>query len=478
MLFNTLDFLLFLPVAVAVFWLLPAQLRLPWLMLASVVFYGSFGLENLIYLAAVIGIVLIAGRVLRAKAPGPRRAALWGGTLAILALMGLLKYYDPIAAGIDGLPALGLTSPAGFSFYAFTAIALIVDRYRDPAAARADDPQEMLYITWFPKILAGPIERIGPFVAELTDKSPLGWPQFALGWQLILWGLVKKVVIADNLAPFVDRTYAIPAYAVPVELLIASYFFAFQIYCDFSGYTDIARGTSQLFGIRLSENFRRSYFAHSIGEFWSRRWHISLADWFRDYVYFPLVGSGRKAWRMYAGLMVVFVLSGIWHAGLGYGIGWGFVVWGLLNGAYLWGERALNPARRRLRKRIGESPAWVGRVHEVAAILVVFHLVLISWVFFRAGNVTDATTILGRIWQDLPGLPALLPRYPFTAEHGFLAALIAALVVIEAVMERPGIGDRFAAAPRALRWPVWLACLFALILLGRWEGEVFVYMQF
>lgn len=476
MLFTTLEFLLFLPAAVLVFWLLPARLRMPWLILASVVFYGSFGLQNLIYLAVVMVIVLIAGRMLMAETPGARRFALWGGTVAILALMGLLKYYDPIASGIEGMPTLGLTSPAGFSFYAFTAIALIVDRYRDPGAAQANDAQEVLYLAWFPKILAGPIERISPFVAELTDASPLTWQQFSFGCQLILWGLVKKVVIADNLAPFVDRTYAIPAYAVPVELLIASYFFAFQIYCDFSGYTDIARGTSQLFGIRLSENFRRSYFAHSVGEFWSRRWHISLSDWFRDYVYFPLVGEDRKQWRMYAGVMVVFVLSGIWHAGLGYGIGWGFVVWGLLNGAYLWGERALNPFRRQLRKRIGKS--WFAKVHTVLAVLVVFHLILVSWVFFRAGNLSDAGVVLSRIWQSLPDLPALLPQYPFTAEHGFLAVLIVALLIIEYVMERPNIAERFSAAPRGLRWLVWLACLFALILLGRWESEVFVYMQF
>ena len=476
MLFTSLEFLLFLPAAVAVFWLLPARLRLPWLVLASVIFYGSYGLLNLLYLGIVAAIALVAGRVLRSGTPGARRAAVWGGTAAILAMMGLLKYYDPIAEGIGALPALGLTSPAGFSFYAFTAIALIVDRYRDPAAARADDAEEVLYLAWFPKILAGPIERIGPFVAELTDKAPLTWPQFAFGCQLILWGLVKKVVIADNLAPFVDRTYAIPAYAVPIELILASYFFAFQIYCDFSGYTDIARGTSQLFGIRLSENFRRSYFAHSVGEFWSRRWHISLSDWFRDYVYFPLVGPERKAWRMYAGLMVVFVLSGIWHAGLGYGIGWGFVAWGALNGLYIWGERALNPLRRQLRKRLGKG--WAARVHTALAIVIVFHLVLISWVFFRAGDLGDATTILSRIWQSLPDLPGLLPRYPFGAEHAFLGGLIAALLLIEAVMERPGVEDRFAAAPRSFRWPVWCACLGALLFLGRWQSEVFVYMQF
>lgn len=475
MLFNTLEFLLFLPIAVVIFWRLPVRFRLPWLVLASIVFYGSFGLENLIHLSAIVIIVLIVGRVLKAESPVVRRLALWSGTLAILALMGLLKYYDPLAAGTGALPALGLTSPVGFSFYAFTAIALIIDRYRDPGA-QPNDAQDVLYLTWFPKILAGPIERIGPFVNELTDTSPLTWPQFATGCQLILWGLVKKVVIADNLAPFVDRTYAIPAYAVPLELIIASYFFAFQIYCDFSGYTDIARGTSRLFGINLSENFRRSYFAHSIGEFWSRRWHVSLADWFRDYVYYPIAGPDRKTWRMYAGLMIVFMLSGIWHAGLGYGIGWGFIVWGLLNGIYIWGERALNPVRKRFRKLLGKT--WAAKIHTALAVLVVFHLILISWVFFRAGNLGDATMILTRIWQNLPELPSLLPRYPFTSEHVLLGSLIAALLAVETVLERHGIEDRFAAAPRAQRWLIWYACLFALIFLGRWQSEAFVYMQF
>lgn len=476
MLFTSVQFLVFLPVAVLVFWSLPVRFRLPWLLLASLVFYGSFGLPNLVALAMVAAIVIVAGRVLRAGSPGSRRAALWSGTLAILVMMGLLKYYDPIAAGLEALPMLGLTSPAGFSFYAFTAIALLADRYRDPVAARADDMQELLYLAWFPKILAGPIERIGPFAAQLVERTPITWPQAASGLQLILWGLVKKVVIADNLAPFVDRTYAIPAYAVPVELILANYFFAFQIYCDFSGYTDIARGTSHLFGIRLSENFRRAYFSRSVGEFWSRRWHISLSDWFRDYVYFPLVGPERKPWRMYAGILVVFMLSGIWHAGLGYGIGWGFVVWGALNGGYLLVERALNPARRRLRKRLGAS--WAAKLHTVLAVLLVFHLILISWVFFRAADLGVAVTVLTRIWAALPDLPSLLPAYPFTAEHVFLGALVAALLVIEAVMEREDAAERFAALPRPLRWGAWYACLFALILLGRWQGEVFVYMQF
>ncbi|MGB5558636.1 MAG: MBOAT family O-acyltransferase [Paracoccaceae bacterium] len=476
MLFTSLEFLLFLPLTVALFWLLPARLRLPWLLLASLGFYASFGIGNLAYLAVVAAIALLTGRFLLSPAGPYRGITCVTGVSAVLAVLIVSKYYDPIAAEFPGLPTLGLTAPAGLSFYSFTAIALIVDRYRNPEPPRASAMQDVLYLAWFPKILAGPIERIQSFTNELHKKSTLGPARIALGCQLILWGLVKKVVVADNLAPFVDRTYAIPDYAVPIELIIATYFFAFQIYCDFSGYTDIARGGSQLFGIRLSENFRRAYFAQSIGEFWSRRWHISLSRWFRDYLYRPITGTNPSGLRMYFGLMVVFVVSGIWHAGLGYGIGIGFLAWGALNGVYICVERAFSPLRHRVRNWLAGSA--LGRIYGAVAALLVFHLVLVSWVFFRAGTMADAMTILARVWAALPQVPGLLLRYPFTAEHAFLAALIVALLAIEFVMEQRRLACRIARAPRAVRWIGWYACLFALILLGRWQGESFVYMQF
>jgi alginate O-acetyltransferase complex protein AlgI len=258
MLFTTLDFFIFLPVAVVLFHVLPPRLRLPWLMLASLGYYASFGIGNLGYLGAVAAIALLAGRHLLNPDAARRRLAFWAGTLGILGLMGLFKYYDALVEDVAWLPAVGMTAPAGFSFYAFTAIALLADRYRSPAETGATAGQDMLYLAWFPKILAGPIERIQPFTATLASRTILTPVMVAAGSQLILWGLFKKVVVADNLSPFVDRAYAIPDYAVPMELIIATYFFAFQIYCDFSGYTDIARGSSRLFGIKLSENFRRA----------------------------------------------------------------------------------------------------------------------------------------------------------------------------------------------------------------------------
>jgi len=476
MLFTSPEFLLFLPVTVLLYWWLPAGWRLPWLVLISLGFYASFAIENLAYLSAVAVIALSAGRYLARPDASRRCLVLWSGILALLGLLGALKYYDPLVRDVAWLPQIGLSAPAGFSFYAFTAIALLIDRYRMPTEAVASVRQDLLYLAWFPKILAGPIERIAPFTAGLARRSPMKPIHFAIGGQLFLWGLVKKVVIADNLAPYVDRVYAIPGYAVPLELIIASYFFAFQIYCDFSGYTDMARGASQLFGIRLSENFRRSYFAQSISEFWSRRWHISLASWFRDYLYYPFMGTSRTAVRMYLGLMIVFIASGIWHAGLGYGIGWGFLVWGALNGIYLCVERALTPIRRNLRTRLRGS--FAGVIYGGFTTLLVFHLVLVSWVFFRAADLGDGITVITRIWPTLPELPGLVSRYPFTAEHVFLALLIVGLLAVELVMEQKGLRKRLSRAPLLLRWIAVYIGLFALLLLGRWQSEAFVYMQF
>ncbi|WP_371036366.1 MBOAT family protein [Rhodosalinus sp. FB01] len=476
MLFTSLGYLIFLPAVALAAWALPGRARLPVLVLASLGFYASFGLSHLVALGAVAAVALAAGRRLAREDAAGRGAALWAGGGAILALMWALKYHDA-AVGALGLPLeLGLEAPPGFSFYACTAIALLADRYRQARALGATPGQELLLLAWFPKILAGPIERAKPFAAELAQAPRLHPALVAGAAQLIVWGLVKKVVVADNLAPFVDRAYAAPAYLVPMELLLATYFFAFQIYCDFSGYTDIARGSSRLFGIELNRNFRRAYFATSIGTFWSERWHISLSQWFRDYLFRPLLGRRAGPLRVYAAIMVVFVVSGVWHAGLGYGIGAGFVVWGALNGIYLCAERGLAPWRARLAARLEGSP-WA-RVHAILAAIVVFHLVLVSWIFFRAGGLSDGVTVARRIWAALPELPGLVVRYPFTAEHGFLAALVAGLLLCEAAQESRAIRLRLARAPRALRWAGWYAALFALVLIGRWQGESFVYMQF
>jgi D-alanyl-lipoteichoic acid acyltransferase DltB (MBOAT superfamily) len=296
------------------------------------------------------------------------------------------------------------------------------------------------------------------------------------GLQLIGWGLFKKVVIADNLAPVVDKAFGIASFASPVDLLISVYFFAFQIYCDFSGYADIAIGLSLLFGVQLMENFRRPYLAHSTSEFWAERWHVSLAKWFRDYLYIPLGGSRAGAVRTYLNLMLVFLVSGLWHAGLGYGVGWTFLVWGALNGAYLWAALALRP----LWQRVGDAmpqvraSAWL----TVGRVLLTFHLIAITWIFFRAKTLEDAVTILAKIATHLTQLPVLVAQFPFTTAHYAGFALIGFLLLVEIVDERRPILERIARAPVVLRWSLWYAGIFALLLFGRWQAKEFIYLQF
>jgi D-alanyl-lipoteichoic acid acyltransferase DltB (MBOAT superfamily) len=333
-----------------------------------------------------------------------------------------------------------------------------------------------LYVAYFPKLLAGPIERATSFLPQLRARPRMDPDRFVAGLQLIGFGLFKKVVIADNLAPLVDRNFAIAAYASPMELLISVYFFAFQIYCDFSGYTDIAIGTSRLFGIDLMENFRRPYLSRSVGEFWAHRWHISLAHWFRDYLYIPLGGSRAGTARRYANVMVVFLVSGLWHAGLGYGVGWTFLIWGGLNGFYQWAGIATEPVRRRVREvmpRLSDSLP----MHILRALLT-FHLIAFAWIFFRAKSIADATTIIRKIGGFLPDLPGLLARYPFTYEHALGAGLIVLLIGVEILDERRPLWARLAAAPVAVRWGAYYAGIFGLLILGRWQMQQFIYMQF
>jgi D-alanyl-lipoteichoic acid acyltransferase DltB (MBOAT superfamily) len=557
MLFNSFSFLVFLSLTLAVFAACPVRLRWAWLLLASVLFYGWLAPANLVFLAAVAATALLTGRGLHhAAQPWRRRAWLSLGLLLILGSLAAFKLYDFCAGQVElllhwrthALPRLGLTAPAGYSFYAFSAASYLIDAYVRHARAGGEtgigyagarpgiDYGETrpagdahpdshggtmpgtasagiasasiasasiasasiasgsaawgsiasgsiasigslaLYIAWFPKILAGPIERAGHFLPQLSGGLRRDPAALVPALQLIAWGLFKKVVIADNLAPVVDHGFAIPAYATPVDLLLAVYFFAFQIYCDFSGYTDIAIGVSQLFGLRLAENFRRPYLAVSTAEFWSKRWHISLATWFRDYLFIPLGGSQVCLVRRYLNIMLVFAVSGLWHAGLGYGVGWTFLVWGALNGLYQWIGIATGGAWRRLGTRL----PWLrdSRLLRIGRSVLTFHLVLLAWVFFRARSVPDAMLILRRLGSTLAALPAQLAAFPYTAGQITGVALILLLLGCEILDERRPLSQRLAGLNRPLRWGVYYAGIFALLLLGRWQAREFIYMQF
>ena len=297
------------------------------------------------------------------------------------------------------------------------------------------------------------------------------------GLRLILWGLFKKVVIADRLAMYVDRVYDHPDAFVGWPLLVATYFFAFQIYCDFSGYTDIARGSAKVLGYDLMENFRRPYFAKSIGEFW-HRWHISLSTWFRDYLYLPLGGNRVGRWRWYYNVLVVFVLSGLWH-----GANWTFMIWGALHGGYLLVSKITDKERARLRTSAGlENHPQVKKVWQVA---ITFHLALFAWVFFRANSLTDAVTVLKnivplRLTDFVRALPTGFYNDNFARGWFDLTvafALIGLLVTVQ-LSQRSGQMSHVLTTRPWLRWSVYYATVMGIVLLGVFHHAEFIYFQF
>ncbi|HEU0201646.1 MAG TPA: MBOAT family O-acyltransferase [Burkholderiaceae bacterium] len=497
MLFTSLEFFVFLTLVLVVFALLPAGARWIGLLVASYLFYGFSKPINLVYLGAVTLVVWGCGRALqRTEFEPARRAWLAGGLVIVLGALFAFKFYDFIAGEIERaaaallsgsrpesadtpaltLPRLGVTTPVGFSFYAFSAAAYLVDAFARRLPERSHGGHVALYLAYFPKILAGPIERATAFLPQVAAGLRADPARAVVGLQLIGWGLIKKVVIADNLAPVVDKTFNIVAFASPIDLLISVYFFAFQIYCDFSGYADIAIGVSLLFGVQLMDNFRRPYLARSTAEFWGERWHISLGKWFRDYLYIPLGGGHAGPVRMYLNLMVVFLVSGLWHAGLGYGVGWTFLVWGALNGAYQWAGVATRPLWRRAGAALPRVRAswWLA----VLRALLTFHLIAIAWIFFRAKAIGDAWLILQKIGTRLADMPALIVNFPFTADHITGFVLIALLLGLEIIDEHRSVFRRLAAAPVVVRWGVWYAGIFALLIFGRWQAQEFIYMQF
>jgi alginate O-acetyltransferase complex protein AlgI len=462
-LFNSFAFLAFFSVLVPVYYLTAHRYRWPLLVAASLFFYATFRIDYLALLFAVSA-VAYGGSLLIDAGPerpaphthpqAPRRAALGASIAAIAGGLAATKL----------LPSAGFAGAAGLSFYSLSAISYLVDVYRGELAAERHFGRLLLYLAFFPKLLAGPIERARPFLEQLANPVAFSSARVVAGLQLILWGLFKKAVIADRLAAFVDTAYRQPAFASPADLVIATYFFAFQLYCDFSGYSDIAIGAARVLGFDLMENFRRPYLSASVAEFWSRRWHLSLATWFRDYVYVPLGGSRTSRLRHALNLMMVFLLSGAWH-----GANWTFVIWGGLNGLYVVASTALR------RQRAADRPR--AAIRAVRAI-VTFHAVLLTWVFFRAASLSDAATIFERTARAVPLLSRLL--WVRLQDPAILLALgtIAVLVIVEIADEVRPVWDRLRERPMALRWAVYYALLAALVVLGTWNLRQFVYMQF
>lgn len=391
MLFHSYAYSALLVATILLCLVVPARLRWTILLAASAAFYVAWN-------PAYLGLLLITSAschfvALHIESLQQRSFARLAWLLSVvtlnLAILFLFKYFGLFAASSNqllgsSLPTeLGLLLPVGISFYTFQAIGYTVDVYQRKVTAESNLFRSVLFISFFPQLVAGPIERAGRLLPNLRKPIFFRWRNIRLGSWLILWGLFKKVVIADRLSLLVDVAYDSPDAANGAMLLVATYAFAFQIYCDFSGYSDMAIGSARLFGIDLMANFRNPYFATSLRDFWSR-WHISLSTWFRDYVYIPLGGSrvGKLHWAF--NILAVFGVSGLWH-----GAQWTFVIWGLIHGAIVLIESL---TLRTVNK--DETTHWSIIVFKT---LLTFHIVLFAWIFFRASSWQDSLAVVQKI---------------------------------------------------------------------------------
>jgi len=472
MLFNTLEFAAFLIVVLALYAALPPRAQNRMLLVASYIFYGAWDWRflGLILLSTAIDYA-VALALAREHSPRRRKGLLATSVLANLGILGTFKYAGFFAEnfarlfalfGIELSPfVLDIALPVGISFYTFQTLSYTIDVYRGQLAPTRRFLDFALFVAFFPQLVAGPIERATSLLPQILVRRRPSREQVHSGCWLILWGTFKKVVVADNLAFVVDAVYAPGADPTNAEVLLAAYAFFFQIYCDFSGYTDVARGTARIMGFELMLNFDLPAFATSISDLWNR-WHISLGSWVRDYVYVPLGGNRRGKWITYRNLMVMFVLIGFWH-----GAAWTFVLFGAYNGVLMILHRMARPGLARIDP---ERPAtraawWAFRVFAI------FQLNIVSLVLFRASSLAQATSMIGSLLEPFePGVAAawLLP----------MSVLITPLVLMECWQEWTRDHEIVLRSPLWLRTAVYLAVAAFIVLLGEDREFPYVYFQF
>lgn len=488
MLFNSVDFVAFFSVVALLYFCITPRYQWALLLVASYLFYMAWNPAYLLLI--LLSTVVDYGAGLRMGAlarRGQRRKWLWLSLAANLGLLFTFKYLtfagETLRAllGLGGIvieaPYLDVLLPVGISFYTFQTLSYSFEVYRGRQKPIRHLGRFALYVSFFPQLVAGPIERPQRLLPQLEKTYAFDYDRVVQGLRLVLWGLFKKVVIADRLSVVVDAVYAQPERCPGSLLAIATIFFAFQIYCDFSGYSDIAIGTARVLGINLMQNFDRPYLASSIAEFW-RRWHISLSTWFRDYVYIPLGGSrgSRGAWLL--ALLATFGLSGLWH-----GAQWTFVVWGLLHAFYYVAGRMMARPRARFVATLGLGR--FPRFLHLSRVLITFTLVCVGWVFFRADTMGDAVYIFSHVTQGWTNLEsyggfARLVAFMDISPLAFRVDTLLIFVVLfaEGRARNGEVAESIGGRPWWIRWTMYVLLAMAIMNLGIAKEIPFVYFQF
>ncbi len=464
MLFNSLEFPLFLALVVMLFHLVKHNLFRQYLLLgASLFFYGYWKWSYLALLLISSSIDYWAAiQIRRHEDQQKKRLFLFlslAGNLSILLFFKYGKFLgESFFVSEEQIPDwLNVLLPVGISFYTFQAMGYVVDVYRNRLPAEKSYASFLLFITFFPQLVAGPIERAPHLLKQLKDFTHDIDVKWMPGLWLVAAGFAKKLLLADRLGVYVDAAFNHPGESTAPQLLMATFFFAFQIYCDFSGYTDIARGISLFFGVDLMKNFNRPYLARTLADFW-RRWHISLSGWFRDYVYYPLGGNREGKWKMHINLLIVFALSGLWH-----GANWTFLIWGLWHGFGLLAERMVTSTK---------PEKHPGFIHYLITVIWVFT----GWFFFRVNSWADILIFKQTLTESSSWTMADFNLFHSNSEILLSFAGIGLLWIMEALQNKESLSGRTVSLN--LQTILLAATLFVVLWFGHFKGQDFIYFQF
>ncbi|MFZ5859010.1 MAG: MBOAT family O-acyltransferase [Chloroflexota bacterium] len=512
MLFNSGEFLIFFPIVTIAYFLLPHRYRWALLLAASCWFYMAFIPKYILILGVTITVDYFAGLGLEKFEGRKKRWVLMASILANIGMLAFFKYFNFANENLSTLASflgwnypihnLSIILPIGLSFHTFQSLSYTIEVYRGHQKAERHFGYLALYVMYYPQLVAGPIERPQNVLHQLHEEHHFEYQRVADGLKRMAWGMFKKVVIADRMVVFVNPVYSDPSSFSGPALVLATLAFAIQIYCDFSGYSDIALGSAQVMGVRLMKNFDHPYFARSISEFWSR-WHISLSTWFRDYLYIPLGGNRVSKPRWMFNIFVTFLVSGLWH-----GANWTYIIWGALHGTYFVLSALTESARARLASLLGLG-GWP-RLRAALSMLTTFALVSFAWIFFRAASLSDALYISGHLatgwteflrqgWRALQqgwsqvasgGLYPLADSFfralkPLTGESRTVIVLtlfaLLILLVVEILQFRGDVLERIHQRPAWFRRVLYATLIAAILILGASYASVqqaFIYFQF
>lgn len=486
MLFNSLEFLIFFFIVTVIYYMIPHKARWFWILLSSYYFYMRSNPKYIIILIFITLLSYLSGIIVE-KSVKYKKNIMILSILCNIAVLFVFKYYNFFIKSMERIlavihiqfhiPYSTFSLPIGISFYIFEAMAYIIDVYRGGLKAEKNLLKYASFIAFFPQLLAGPIERAGHMLVQFEKKHVFDYEKIKSGLLLILWGLFEKLVVADRLSKFTDTVFSQPNNYRGFEMVIASLFFTFQIYCDFSGYSDMAIGAARVLGFELSRNFERPYFSKSIREFW-RKWHITLCSWFKDYLYIPLGGNRCSKIKNYINIMIVFVVSGLWH-----GADISFIVWGALHGVYQVAEKAIEPFWNKVMVRLKiQTNSYMYKLFQV---IKTFVLVDFAWIFFKASSFKAAIVFIKNMFYFNPEvfINGSIYKLGLSYKEFWIGVFGIVIVLIENLLQRnSNIESKLMNKHVVIRWSLYVASLIFIIIFGVYGSDYnpqqFIYFQF